>query len=168
MDTLSTALIEKPESIKRGRIFLFHLRLIFMIDDKVPPLCCLWGQTVVGASVQSGKSFYETFDLPKKKGKTPELSTRTVFQASRQPRRMQEWAFVFSLLSLCFCHISAPASHQAELLVRWMVFFPRHICCCLCRHRYLCQDLFVASTPVRGETGELIINNASIFIFFAT
>lgn len=54
MDTLATTL-KRPNPSKEVDFFLFHLRLIFMIDDKVLPLSCIWGQSVFGASVQSVK-----------------------------------------------------------------------------------------------------------------
>lgn len=134
-----------------------------MIDDKVPPLCCLGPDYFRGfCPVSEGKAFLKHL-ISKKKKNQDQPSTSYKNSLAVQDAAM---AFVFRLLSLCFWHISTPASHQAELVFKWIGVFFRHICCCWCRHRYLCQDPFVASTTVRGEMGELIIDSASIFFSF--
>lgn len=76
--------------------------------------------------VSEGKAFLKLFfeSLKKKKDTNPKLPTRAVLQASCEPRRTQEWSFVFRFFSLCFWHISASASHQAELVFRCFFFFP--------------------------------------------
>lgn len=96
-----------------------------MIDDKVPPLCCLGPDYFRGfCPVSEGKAFLKHL-ISKKKKNQDQPSTSYKNSLAVQDAAM---AFVFRLLSLCFWHISTPASHQAELVFKWIgVFFPSYL-----------------------------------------
>lgn len=103
-----------------------------MIDDKKSPLCCLWDQTVFGLYVPSTekgslKHLISQKQTNKKKASTLNFHQDLSFRHGCEPRRSQEWSFVSRLLSLCFWHISTPASHRQSLFSDGCFFFPSYL-----------------------------------------
>lgn len=126
---------------------------------------CVWRFCPVSEGKAFLKLFFESLKK-KKKTPTPNFEQEQSFRpaASRAGRRN---GLLYSVFFHCAFGTLALLPPTRQSLFSDVFFFSRYICCCLCRHRDLCQDPFVASKTVREETGELIIDSA-FFFFFAT